>query len=92
MYAPLSQRDDQRARGVRVPGAALLVADEHRDVQADERAVLDGRGARLGRHDRHRPRVHLALRRRVLRQRGHRHLLHATHILSVVRGQNSIKN
>ena len=74
---------------MRVPGAALLLPDEHRDVQADERAALDGRGARLGRHDRHRPRLHLEVSGRVLRQRGHRHLLHAAHLLSVVSVQRT---
>ena len=45
-FLSYSQRHHQRAGGVRVPRAALLLADLDGDLRADERAALDGRRAR----------------------------------------------
>ena len=47
------------------------------------RAFHDRSRPRSGRHDRHRARLHLEIRGRLLRQRGYRNLLHALHLLPV---------
>jgi len=66
---------------VRVPGAGVQRPDLHLHLPAHEGAVEPGGGATGGVLHRHRARLHLALRRRILRQRGHRHLRPAVHLL-----------
>lgn len=66
---------------VRVPGAGVQRPDVHLHLPADAGAVEPGGGASGGLLHRHRPRLHLPLGGRLLRQRGHRHLRPAVHLL-----------
>ncbi|KAI3358710.1 hypothetical protein L3Q82_015119, partial [Scortum barcoo] len=68
-------------RRVRVPGTGVQRPDRHLHLPADTGAVEPGRRAAGGLLHRHRPWLHLSLRRRLFRQRGNSHLRPAVHLL-----------